>query len=421
MGELVGFSRRSLIKGAAGGLGWATIGGLAAPAIGQARQITVINAQSNDKARAALEAIAAGFKAQTGVEVVINNMDHEAHKTAIRNYLVAGAPDICFWFSGNRMRAFVQRGLFDDISDLFEREKYTNVLGTIANAVTVGGRQYGLPMGGTLWGLFYRKDVFAAHGLTVPTSWDETLAYTEKAKSAGLVPLTIGTKELWPAAGWFDEMNLRINGLDTHMALMDGKLSYLDPVLAEVFDRWEALIEAGFFLPDHTSYGWQEAGALLAQKKAGLMNLGNFVRYVMPEAEVDQLAFAPFPAIKAGLPRYEDFSVDSVHIPANAKNKDLAREFLAYFYRPENLTAYLEPTGNIPPRNDVPPGKDPLINAAMESLKTVAGTAQYYDRDTDPDMAQAGLNGFQEFMVKPDRRDTILRRLEATRKRIFKA
>ncbi|RWX66075.1 carbohydrate ABC transporter substrate-binding protein, partial [Mesorhizobium sp. M4B.F.Ca.ET.089.01.1.1] len=52
-------------------------------------------------------------------------------------------------------------------------------------------------------------------------------------------------------------------------------------------------------------------------------------------------------------------------------------------------------------------------------LKKVVGTSQYYDRDTDPDMAQEGMTGLQEFMVKPERREQILERLEKTRKRIF--
>jgi len=34
------------------------------------------------------------------------------------------------------------------------------------------------------------------------------------------------------------------------------------------------------------------------------------------------------------------------------------------------------------------------------------------------DMAQAGLNGFQEFMAAPERREQIRQRLEATRKRV---
>ncbi|MER9252251.1 substrate-binding domain-containing protein [Mesorhizobium sp. M0598] len=412
-------TRRNFLKGA-GGISAGALAGFPMPALSQSSEVTIISDENNADALRILRRIAAGFEKQSGTKVVINNMDHEAHKTAIRNYLVAGAPDVCFWFSGNRMRAFVTRGLFDDISDLFEKEKYKDVLGATTGAVTVDGKQYGLPTGGTMWGMFYRKDVFAEHGLTVPATWDEFLAYGQKSKTAGLIPVSIGTKELWPAAGWFDQMNLRINGLDKHFALMNGKMAYTDPALTSVFDHWEELIKQGFFTPDQTSFGWQEAGAFLAQKKAGMMNLGAFVKATFPEQDLEQLTFAPFPKIDGALDRYEEFSVNSVHIPANAKNKAGAREFLAFFYRPENFGPYLEPGGNVPPRNDLPASKDPLVNAAVESLKTVAGTSQYYDRDTDPDMAQAGLVGFQEFMAKPERRDAILQRLEGTRRRIFK-
>ncbi|MBY5782531.1 carbohydrate ABC transporter substrate-binding protein [Rhizobium leguminosarum] len=413
-------TRRSFLKGAGMVSAAAVTGSFPIPAIAQAQEVTMISAENNGAALDALKAIAASFSKEAGVNVVINNMDHEAHKTAIRNYLVAGAPDICSWFSGNRMRAFVKRGLFDDISDLFEKEKYKDVLGATAGAVTDGGKQYGLPTGGTLWGMFYRKDVFEQHGLTVPKTADEFMAYGDKCKAAGITPVAIGTKELWPAAGWFDQMNLRVNGLDKHMALMNGEMSYLDPSLTAVFDQWEAMISKGFFTENHTSFGWQEAAALLAQKKAGMMNLGAFLRSAFTAEDLPQLSYATFPVLDAKVGHFEEFSVNSIHIPAKAKNKQGAREFLAYFYKPENLAAYLEPAGNVPPRSDLPPSKDPLVNVAVETMKTVQGTSQYYDRDSDPDMAQAGLVGFQEFMAKPDRRKAILTRLEGTRKRIYK-
>jgi multiple sugar transport system substrate-binding protein len=269
--------------------------------------------------------------------------------------------------------------------------------------------------------MFYRKDVFADKGWTAPKTVDDLFALGEKAKSAGMVPVSIGTKEMWPAAGWFDHMNLRINGLDKHIQLMDGKMAYTDPTLKPVFDKWEEMIKGGLFSPNHTSSGWEQAAAALAQKKAAMMDLGGFIKYGFPADQVNQIAFAPFPEIVPGMARYEDFALNSVHVPANAKNKQGARDFLAYFYKPENLGAFVEAESGVPPRNDCPPSNDPLVNAAVESLKTVAGSAQYYDRDTDPDMAQEGLKGFQEFMVKPERREQILQRLEGTRKRIFKA
>ena len=53
-------------------------------------------------------------------------------------------------------------------------------------------------------------------------------------------------------------------------------------------------------------------------------------------------------------------------------------------------------------------------------LSESAGLAQFYDRDTTPEMAKEGMKGFQEFMVKPDREKQIRKRIEKVRKRIFK-
>jgi multiple sugar transport system substrate-binding protein len=413
--SLIAPTRRVFLKGT--GLAVAA-GGLGFPAFAQARELTIISNRGSAAQREAFQKIADAFGAAAGVKVTINNMDHEAHKTAIRNYLVASPPDICFWFSGSRMRGFVERGLFDDISDLVAKENYASVLGPTLGAVTVEGKQYGLPTGGILWGLFYRQDTFDAHGLTPPKSFDDFFTLASQCKKAGLVPMSMGTKEMWPAAGWFDHMNLRTNGLEHHMALMAGKVKYTDASLKPVFDRWEALIKADFFTPNHTSYMWDPAAAALVQKKAAMMDLGNFIKYAFPAGDLGRVRFAPFPVIDANVPQYEDFSVDSIHVPSGAKNRDLARDFLRFFYQPDNLAAYLAAEGNVPARSDCPPSDDPILTQALAALKSVKGTAQYYDRDADPDMAQEGLKGFQEFMVKPERRESILVRLEGVRKRI---
>jgi multiple sugar transport system substrate-binding protein len=392
---------------------------LSTPAIAQSVPVTIITNFNNPVLSETMASIAQSFTAQTGVEVVINDIEHEANKTAIRSYLTVGTPDICFWFSGNRMRAFVERGLFDDISDLFARDNLSEKLGVTQSAVTVNGAQYGLPLGGILWGLWYRRDVFEENGWTPPATWSDLLALGEAAKSAGMTPISMGTKDLWPTGGFFDHLSLRMNGLDGHMALMNGQMSYTDPKVLALFEKWGELLDAGMFPADHPAFNWEGAGAALHQKRAALVDLGGFIKYAFPEEDHAQLAYAPFPEMVPGVGKYEDFSVDSVHIPTNAPNKEGARDFLSYFYGPENLANFLSTTGGIPPRNDIPPSADPIVNSAVEELKTVDGTAQYYDRDTDPDMAREGLKGFQEFMARPERRDEVLERLEGVRARIF--
>jgi multiple sugar transport system substrate-binding protein len=391
---------------------------LSAPAIAQEKQLTIISNRGNAGQRKALETIAAEFGKAVGANVTVNNMDHEAHKTAIRNYLVASPPDICFWFSGSRMRGFVQKGLFEDVSDLVAKENYADVLGGTLGSVTVDGKQYGLPTGGILWGLFYRQDTFDQHGLTVPKTFDDFFTLAEESKKAGIIPMSMGTKDQWPCGGWFDHMNLRINGLEHHMDLMNGKVKYTDASLKDVFDKWEALIKADFFTPNGSSYEWDPAAASLVQKKSAMMDLGNFIKYAFPAEDLQHVRFAPFPTINPGVDQFEDFSVDSIHMPSGSKSKELAREFLAYFYKPENLSAYLAPEGNVPARSDCTIGDDPILKMAVAELKNVKGTSQYYDRDSDPDLAQAGLKGFQEFMAKPERREQILTQIERTRQRI---
>ena len=115
---------------------------LASPAYAQSRELVIISNRGSAGQRAALEAIAAEFGKDAGVKVSVNNMDHEAHKTAIRNYLVASPPDFCFWFSGERMKSFVARDLFADITDLVEEQNYADVVPALG-ATTVDGRVYG--------------------------------------------------------------------------------------------------------------------------------------------------------------------------------------------------------------------------------------------------------------------------------------
>ncbi|SIQ29826.1 carbohydrate ABC transporter substrate-binding protein, CUT1 family [Rhizobium sp. RU35A] len=402
-----------------GGMGAAASTALFTPAIAQSRQLTIISNRGNADQRKAVENIAADFGKAAGVSVTVNNMDHEAHKTAIRNYLVASPPDICFWFSGQRMRSFVEKNLFEDISDLIAKENWAGPMGTSIGAVTVNGKQYGLPTGGILWGLFYRQDTFDQFGLKAPETFEDFFTLAAQSKKAGLTPMSIGTKDMWTAGGWFDHMNLRINGLDHHMDLMAGKIKYTDASLKEVFDLWERLVKADFFSANHTSYAWDPAAAAVVQKKAAMIDLGNFIKYAFPVDDLAQVRFKPFPSIRPGVAQYEDFSVDSIHIPSGARNKEAAKEFLAYFYKPENLGAYLAPEGNMPARSDCPVGNDPILKMAAESMKTIKGTAQYFDRDTDPDLAQAGMKGFQEFMVRPERREQILGQIERTRARIY--
>jgi multiple sugar transport system substrate-binding protein len=55
----------------------------------------------------------------------------------------------------------------------------------------------------------------------------------------------------------------------------------------------------------------------------------------------------------------------------------------------------------------------------MLSSNSPGGVAQFFDRDFPAEMAQAAMEGFQEFMIYPDNLDDILDRIEGVRKEAY--
>jgi len=239
----------------------------------------VINANSADPApRAAWgEAVARFERENPDVRVELNVYDTESYKRSIRNWLTGAPPDVVFWYAGNRMRQFVVPGLLEDVSELFTASARAALHPSAIDLVSVGGRQFGVPYTYYQIGLYFRRDVLLATGVEPPRTWPDLLRACEKLVARGIEPVAIGTKDLWPAAAWFDYLDLRLNGLAFHMQLMRGKASYRGAPVRAVFARWRELLDRNCFSRNHASSSWQEAQALLYDGRAAMMLIGNLI------------------------------------------------------------------------------------------------------------------------------------------------
>lgn len=385
------------------------------------RKLVINSNQSDPAPKAGLAEVVEIFKSEyPDIEVQLNSFDHEAYKTAIRNFLATEAPDVCFWFAGNRMKFFVDQNLLMDVSDVWEEEGLYDSMSSSVKPMTIGGKQYGVPWSYYQWGVYYRMDIFEKYGLSVPETWEEFLSNNDTLVANGVTPVTIGTKYLWTAGGWFDYLNLRVNGYDYHMDLMAGKVPYTDAKLDKVFNVWRDMIERGHFLENHATYSWQEAQAPLINGDAAMYLIGNFMIPDMTSAGVvDNIGFFQFPEIDSSVAMYEDAPTDTIHIPAQAKNVEEAKIFLKFMARPDIQKILTDAAGTLAPNKNTPPPEDRFKKAGAAMLGEAGGLAQFYDRDTTPEMAKKGMEGFQEFMVNPDREMEIRARLEKERQAIF--
>jgi len=381
---------------------------------------------SNPAPRATMEAMIERFgekHPELNIETTV--IDREAYKTQIRNFLTADAPDVATWYAANRMRPYVDAGLFDDVSDLWAEPEIAENLASTKGAMTIDGKQWGVPYTYYQWGIYYRKDIFDELGLSEPSNWEEEKANCTKIVASGRACYTIGSKFLWTAGGWFDYLNLRTNGFDFHMDLAAGNVAWTDDRVRQTFANWRELIDMGGFVANHQNYSWQEALPFMVNGEAASYLMGNFAVAPLREAGLtdDQLDFYQFPAINPDVELAEDAPTDTFHIPANANNKEAARAFLRFAVSAEEQTIINNGAnlGQLPVNASASIDDDKFLNEgfAMLSSNSPGGVAQFFDRDFPAEMAAEAMQGLQEFMVLPDNLDDILSRLEQVRGRVY--
>jgi multiple sugar transport system substrate-binding protein len=205
------------------------------------------------------------------------------------------------------------------------------------------------------------------------------------------------------------------------MELMGGRVPYTDDRVKAVFAKWQELLDLGCFVKNHASISWQESQSQLYQGKAAMMLIGNFIAPNFPPEVRDDMDFFPFPEITPGIGRFEDAPMDSVHIPAKAQNKEDAKKFLAFVAQADVQERINAALLQVPVNGEAAVADDRFLLMGAELLGNADGLAQFFDRDTSEDLATIAMKGFQEFMVKPERLDSVLENIERARKRIYRS
>ena len=397
-------------------LGSAAILALAANA--EAGDHVINTGLSTPTDKAAFQGLVDAFSAShPSVHVTVNVFGHEEEKLAIRNWLAANPPDLAYWYPGVRMLAFVKPELFGPVTDVWTSTALaSHVAPGVTEQLTYNGKQWGMPYGYYMWGMYYRKDVFAKNGVAVPKTWSQFLDACAKLKAAGVTPIALGDQEKWPAAGWFDYLDMRTNGFAAHEALLHGKTSFSSPGARKVFAEWADLVRKGYYTPNATSYRWQDAERFLFSGQSAMMLIGSFILPTLPPDLAPKIGFFDFPVIDPQAGPAEDAPIDMLAMPSGAKDQADAKAFLAFMTEPGPQSKLAAGLGELPVLSAAPAASNPLMQEQAKLLSTIPHFAQFFDRDTTPRMADAGLEQFQRLLYDPSQADTVANTLAEQQK-----
>ena len=311
--------------------------------------LLVINGEQRT---AYLKQVQAFEKENPSIKVNIKGIHSAQYKTNIESWLKAEQhSDVMFWFSGERLNWFVSQGLVAPIDRFWLEHKLgKRITPSARSAIEIGKIKYGLPIHYYHWAIYYNIDVFNKHGLKEPNSWQDFVQVCETLKKNGIIPIAIGSKEVWPVASWFDYLNLRINGLEYHKQLLGGKISYNDVGVNKVFAHFATLVNNNYFLEGHSKITWKDALPYLYRGLAGMYLMGNFWTSQIPKSYDQKISLFKFPQIDKRIPFYEEAPTDILIIPKNVQHREEAELFLEFMSRPEVQSHLNDAIGTLAPQ-----------------------------------------------------------------------
>lgn len=256
----------------------------------------------------------------------------------IRPQIVAGnVPDFISMNDNDStglISSMVKEHALMDLSDVFEeggidddtplKDQVIDGLLDSAKCSPYGdGKIYIAPFDASPMGLVYNKTLFEENGWETPVTWDDFFELGDKAKEKGIALFTY--QGIYPGSLSSDEalkvfQNMAKIGTDGY--LMDGTVA-----LNHTQSQTDMMMNKALFIPNGN---WMEGEMADA-----------------PRADGFEFGLTCAPVLDDGETRYVMSSVEQFEIPANAKNPELAKEFLRFLYTEDSVKLFAEKANGI--------------------------------------------------------------------------
>ncbi len=318
---------------------------------------------------------------------------------SVRSDLLTGnAPDIIDQDLSELTGALLtSEVLLEPLDDILASNPYedgaaiTDNLNGAYELYTHEGVNYFVPYIYITSGFFYDKTMFAENNLTVPTTWDEFIEVNETLKAAGIAPLAADGNISFYNCYYFQALSQRLLGAGAfyNAALDETGESWDDPAFLQAAEMVYELSKSGsnYFQDGYAGSAFPAAQSDWAMGGAGMVYCGTWIPLEtsnMTEEDFE-FGFFPFPSVEGGKgdATIVEAQLMGFSVPADAKNKDAAKDFIAFCSTKEAADRLVELSNNMSARTDA------IYPEVLQDVKPIVDSATGYHKNFDGAMSAA--------------------------------
>lgn len=230
----------------------------------------------------------------------------------------------------------------DYLEDLTNTQAAKN--NNIAQGYAINNVIYGIPEKMTSEYVYYWKDMFKEAGVEIPTTWSQLEEITKKLQdfygkdNKNYSAIAIGAKDEWPTYPFMEFMPALESGNGQNwndMAKQDEPFSEGTDIY-KAYQKVYSLFQSGVFGKDPLGIGHDQAVSLFAQKQSSIFASGGWALATIREGaeSTDELGTFYLPVRDSESDQFRTITQgDSfMSVTKHAKNPELAREFVEFFF-----------------------------------------------------------------------------------------
>jgi len=287
-------------------------------------------------------------------------------------------PDVMEINKGNATAGlYSSEGLLTDLTDEAQARGWDEIMGESFQATcryddkgTMGlGNLYGVTNYGEFVMVYYNKDMFAEYNLEVPNSLEEFEAVADAFVAEGIVPITMAGLEKWPSQhNWYEMVLYKADReFINNYQFLQGDIDFQGEAFTFGTEKFAEYVEKGYYGPNANGIGYDDANAAFVQGQAPMNITGSWM-YGAFMAQIEDFEWGIF--LMPGKNFYNGSGGNLWVVPQNAKNKDLAYEFINLTLG-KNAQTVMANAGGIPINVDLTQIEDEKVLELNETFSTI--------------------------------------------------
>jgi len=341
------------------------------------------------------------FTARTGIEVVYEGDKNFESLIRVR---VEGnnAPDIATIAQPGLLTEFVNSGKIVDLNTFMDKDYLTKQYSqAFLDLATVNGKMAGLWHNNDVKSLvWYPKAAFNEKGYTIPTTWDELIALSDKIVADGGTPWCIGMESEgatgWVGTDWVEDVMLRTTTPENYDKWTKGELKFDSPEVRKAFETvgniWfkEGYVYGGTDTILTTPFGDSPKGLFTSPPDCYLHRQASFITNFFPASakvgtDVDYFYLPPIDAT------YGKPVLGSGSIAAMFNDRPEVREVMKFLATGESIEQEVKAGVAVAPQKDADPSWYPTDAArGFAKILQEATTFRFDGSDLMPASVGAG-------------------------------